>query len=83
MVFIFKAHARLIQWDHTSVLVTKVIPFNEKSYLFDFFIHYNIADNKAYGHNSTVFLPTKGEINCAKTIVPEFSDIMSFLARIT
>jgi Fungal protein kinase len=83
MVFIFKAHARLIRWDRTGALVTKAIPFNEESYLFDFFIRYDIADNEARGRDSTVSLPAEGEINCAKTIVPEFSDITSFLAITT
>ncbi len=80
MVFIVRDHARLIRWDRSGAVVTEAIPFDTQSYLFDFFIHYNIADNEARGLDSTISLPTEDEISHAKVIVPEFSKETAFLA---
>lgn len=80
MVFIAKEHARLIRWDRGGAIVTEPILFDKSSFLFDFFVRYNIADHEARGHDSTVSTPTEAEIKCAKSAVKEFTEAESFLA---
>jgi hypothetical protein len=42
-ILIIHNYARIIQWDHSSAVVTAPICFNEESHLFNFFICYNYA----------------------------------------
>ncbi len=79
MVLVAKEYARLLRWDHGGVIVTEPILFNRHSFLFDFFVRYNIVDHEARGHDSTVSTPTESEIERAKYVVNEFTNAESFL----
>ena len=80
MVFVVKNYARLIRWDSSGALVTAKIPFNEKPYLLEIFIRYNITSRDARGHDDRTVGPlTQDEINRAKGI-PELKEAKSLLA---
>jgi hypothetical protein len=80
MVLIVEKYARLIRWDRSGAVVTEPIYFNKEPHLFNFLIHYDIADPEARGHDSTVGLPTEAEIRCAKAAVRELAKAKYFLA---
>jgi len=71
MVFIVKDYARLIQWDHSGMIFTKPIYFNSESHLINFFIHYDIADCKAHGHDITVSSASSQDVALAQAHVPK------------
>lgn len=54
MVFIAGDIVRLIQWDHSGVIILDQIEFNKEPHLFDFFIHYNNVDDGVLGCDTTV-----------------------------
>ncbi len=64
---------------HSGVVVTESIKFNKQQHLYDFFIHYNVAECKACGHDSMVGIPSDAEVERAKSIVPELMDKQSFM----
>src|SRR5260370_23312050 len=78
-VFFVKAYARLIQWDHSGVIFPKPIYFNSESHLIDFFIHYNIADCKAHGHDITISSASLQDVALAQAHVPEFQGVKECL----
>jgi len=71
MVFIVKDYARLIRWDHSGAIFTKPIYFNSESHLINFFIHYDITDREAYGHDIIVSLASLQDVALAQAYVPE------------
>jgi len=78
--FIVKDYARLIRWDRGGAVVTEPIYYDKEPHLLDFLIRYDLADRAVRGHDTTVGLPTQGEIELAKAIVPELNGAESFLA---
>ena len=79
MVFIVGEYARLIRWDRGGAVVTKPIRFNEEPHLFDFLMRYDIASHEDRGHDSTVSVPSKVEIEQAKSIVSEWDKTEALL----
>jgi hypothetical protein len=80
IVFIVGEYARLIRWDRGGAVVTKKIHFDKEPYLIHFFVHYNMAQPEARGHDSTVGSAKPHEIGLAKAAVPELAKANSFLA---
>ncbi|KAF8484210.1 hypothetical protein F5888DRAFT_1773518, partial [Russula emetica] len=82
-VLIMKDYARLIRWDRSGAVVTEPIYYNSQPHLFDFLVHYGIADSEVRGHDSTVHSSsTPEEIALARAIVPELKDVELFLRRV-
>lgn len=73
-VFIVKDRARLLRWDRGGAVVTESFPYNDESYLFDFFFRYNHAGPAVRGHDTTVRKATDGELRHAKAKVVEFEN---------
>ena len=79
MIFIVKDYTRLIQWDHSGVVFTHLIYFNNKSHLMDFFTCYNITNHKAQGYDTMVSSASLQDVAIAQANVPELWKVNKFL----
>jgi hypothetical protein len=80
MVLITGEYARLIRWDRGGAVVTNRILFNSEPHLFNFLTRYDVASREVRGHDSTVSIPSKNDINRAKDVVPELAEATACLA---
>ncbi|KAI9446709.1 hypothetical protein H4582DRAFT_1804615, partial [Lactarius indigo] len=79
LILIFKNYARLIQWDHSGVVVTAPIYYNNDPHLLDFLVHDNHADPETCGHDPTVGPPTEDKVRNACTL-SDLASVESLLA---
>ena len=79
MVLIAGEYARLIRWDRGGAVVTERIPFNKEPHFLDFLTRYDITSREDRGHDSTVSVPSEGEIESAMRVVKEWAKAKAFL----
>ena len=79
MVLIIEDYVRLIRWDHSGMIFTKLTYYNVESHLFDFFICYDDVGHEDYGHDITVILASVGNVKCAKDKIPELQEAKNLL----
>lgn len=53
-VVLIHQHARLIRWDHSGAIVTRLFDYTACSYLTEFFWRFDCSSREARGHDTTV-----------------------------